>query len=315
MKESSYITPIIVSLSLHLLLIIGLVWGTDFNMSPKKTINQPAVQAVMIDQNAIRQQAQQIRAERQAAAKAEQDRLDKLRRQSEELEKNRKVEEERIRRAQQEKARAEKAAIEAKRKKEELERKRKAEQEAAKKAEIIRKKKEQERIRLQKEKAEKERIEKEKREKVEKEKARKEQQRLEKLEREKKQQQKQTEAALSDIFAGISQEEKANAQARQRGVYVQSEVDRYSSIYMGLIQQNLLVESSFYGKECKLNIRLIPTGTDMLVKQVKRVSGDARLCSAAERAVAQVGRFPQPKSGDEDVLEQLKNINLTVIPE
>lgn len=356
-SDKNYTKEILISLFLHLLLVVALIWGTDFTMSkPKPSGN--LVQAVVIDPDAVRKQAQEIRKTRQAAAKAEQDRLDKLRKQSEQLEKNRKAEEARIRKLKEDKAKADKAAREAEKKrkaeqekvkqeqarvKKEQERL-KAEQALAAKAEAERKKKQEaikraeeerqakqaavekaEAERVAKEKAAKEaeekaRVERQKAEKAEQEriakekaaaeaaeKARIENERLERLERERKEQ----EAALGDIFSGLQEEAAQNSSAAAR--HAASEADRYGAIYKQLIQQNLLTEASYLGKTCKVNLRLLPTGTDMMLNDVKIVEGDQRLCSATKRAIAQVGSFPLPK--EKDVIEKVRNIILTVAPE
>lgn len=349
-KKSDYKKPIVISAALHALLIVALIWGTDFTMSKPEPAGK-MVQAVVIDPNLVRQQAQQIRSQREEAAKKEQDRLDKLRRESEQLEKNRKAEEERIRKLKEQQAKEAKAAREAEkrriakekeRKAEEqrakkekervakLEQERKAKEQAIKKAEQERlakeaaiAKAEQERIEREKaakaaeekarrereaaEKAEKERIAKEKAAKEAAEKARKEKERLERLERERKEQ----EAALNDIFAGLESEAEANTSARSS--HVASEADRYGAIYTQLIQQNLLLEDSFRGKSCRVNLRLIPTGADAILGNLSVLGGDSRLCAATKRAVAQVNSFPLPK--DPAVVDKVKNINLTVVPE
>ncbi|MDW2127375.1 cell envelope integrity protein TolA, partial [Vibrio sp. 2033] len=150
-------------------------------------------------------------------------------------------------------------------------------------------------------KAEQERIAKEKAAKEAAEKARKEKERLE---RERKEQ----EAALDDIFAGLESEASANQQAQ--GKFVADEVSRYSSIYIQLIQSRLLKDDYLLGKECRVNIKLIPTGTDMIVSSVNVLSGDSRVCAAAKSAIAQVPSFPM--STDSTVNQRLKDINLTV---
>lgn len=349
-RKSDYKKPIVISASLHALLIVTLIWGTDFTMSKPEPVGR-MVQAVVIDPSLVKQQAQQIRQQREQAAKKEQDRLDKLRRESEQLEKNRKAEEERIRKLKEQQAKEAKAAREAEkqrvakekeRKAEEqrakkekervakLEAERKAKEQAVKKAEQERlakeaaiAKAEQERIEREKAakaaeekakrereaaaKAEKERIAKEKAAKEAAEKARKEQERLERLERERKEQ----EAALNDIFAGLETEAEANTSARSS--HVASEADRYGAIYTQLIQKNLLLEDSFRGKSCRVNLRLIPTGADAIVGNLSVLDGDSRLCAATKRAVAQVNSFPLPK--DPEVVNKVKNINLTVVPE
>ncbi|AGQ90577.1 cell envelope integrity protein TolA [Vibrio parahaemolyticus] len=343
-QSKEYTKPIVISVGLHALLVAALLWGTDFAMTKPEPTGQ-MVQAVVIDPKLVQQQAKEIRQQREKAAKKEQDRLDKLRREAEQLEKNRKAEEEQIRKLKEQQAKDAKAAREAEaarkqkeqeRKAEEervrqekeraakLEKERKAKEEAVRKAEQERlakeaaiAKAEQERVAHEKaakeaeekakrereaaQKAEQERIAKEKAAKEAAEKARKEKERLE---RERKEQ----EAALDDIFAGLESEASANQQAQ--GKFVADEVSRYSSIYIQLIQSRLLKDDYLLGKECKVNIKLIPTGTDMIVSSVNVLSGDSRVCAAAKSAIAQVPSFPM--STDSTVNQRLKDINLTV---
>ena len=332
-KRKEYTKPIAISVGLHALLVAALLWGTDFTMSKPEPTGQ-MVQAVVIDPKLVQKQANEIRQQREKAAKKEQDRLDKLRREAEQLEKNRKAEEEQIRKLKEQQAKDAKAAREAEaaRKKKEQERKaeeertRKAKEQAAKaekqrkaKEEAVRKA-EQERVAREKAakeaeekakrereaaaKAEQERIAKEKAAKEAAEKARKEKERLEQIERERKEQ----EAALDDIFAGLESESSANQQAQ--GQFVADEVSRYSSIYTQLIQSKLLKDDYLLGKECRVNIKLIPTGADMIVSSVNVLSGDSRVCAAAKSAIAQVPSFPM--STDSTVNQRLKDINLTV---
>ncbi|TOQ73916.1 cell envelope integrity protein TolA [Vibrio parahaemolyticus] len=343
-QSKEYTKPIVISVGLHALLVATLLWGTDFAMTKPEPTGQ-MVQAVVIDPKLVQQQAKEIRQQREKAAKKEQDRLDKLRREAEQLEKNRKAEEEQIRKLKEQQAKDAKAAREAEaarkqkeqeRKAEEervrqekeraakLEKERKAKEEAVRKAEQERlakeaaiAKAEQERVAHEKaakeaeekakrereaaQKAEQERIAKEKAAKEAAEKARKEKERLE---RERKEQ----EAALDDIFAGLESEASANQQAQ--GKFVADEVSRYSSIYIQLIQSRLLKDDYLLGKECRVNIKLIPTGTDMIVSSVNVLSGDSRVCAAAKSAIAQVPSFPM--STDSTVNQRLKDINLTV---
>ncbi len=315
MKKNNKLAPsIIISLILHSLLLVALLWGADFTMSKPKPGGN-LVQTVVIDPALVKKQANDIRRQRQLAEKKEQERLDKLRREAEQLEKNRKAEEARIRKLKQEKAKADKAAREAEKKAREAKKKREAEEkrrkERAAKAEADRKKQQQEAAlrkaeqeRKDKEAAEKERLEKEKAAKEAREKARKEQQRLKRLERERKEQ----EAALNDIFAGLDAEAAQNSSAQQQ--FTRSEVDRYGEIYKQRIQSNLRVEESFSGKSCRINLKLLPTGKDAIVSSVKVLGGDSQLCAATQRAVAQVASFPLP--GDQGIVNKLRDINLTV---
>lgn len=346
-QTKEYSKPIMISVGLHALLVVALLWGTDLTMSKPEPTGQ-MVQAVVIDPKLVQQQAKEIRQQREKAAKKEQERLDKLRREAEQLEKNRKAEEEQIRKLKEQQAKDAQAAreAEAERKKKEQERKaeeervRKEQERAAKleqerkvKEEAVRKaeqerlakeaaiaKAEQERVAREKaakeaeekakrereaaQKAEQERIAKEKAAKEAAERERKAREAAEKAERERKQQ----EAALDDIFAGLEDEASQNSAARNQ--FINDELSRMSSIYTQSIQQKLIKDDYLLGKECRVNIKLIPTGSDMMVTGVTVLGGDARVCAAAKRAIAQVGTFP--KSSEAAVNEKLKDINLTV---
>jgi len=323
-------TSLIISMVLHAVVVSALIWG-GFSSEDKPKVSGSMVQAVVIDPNVIRRQAQRIQSQREAAAKQEQNRLDKLRKESERLEVNRKAEENRIRQLKEQKAKEEQAVRRAEQQRIEKEKQRQIAEVNAAKAEKKRKEKEAavrraEKIRVAKEKAakqaavkakkeklaaekaEKIRREKEKAAKVAAEKARKEQLRLKRLERERK----KRESALSHIFQGLESENKEINSARSK--YITSEVDRYGAIYKQLIQQNLRVEDSFKGKSCRINLKLIPTGTGGIVGGVSVLEGDRSVCAATKRAIAQVDSFPMPKK-DPDVVAELRNINLIVVPE
>ncbi|HAS8318408.1 TPA: cell envelope integrity protein TolA [Vibrio vulnificus] len=327
-KRNDYVLPIAVSAALHVVLVIALLWGADFTMSKPQPSGQ-MVQAVVIDPNLVKQQANQIRQQRESAAKKEQERLDKLRREADQLEKNRKAEEDQLRKLkaqqvrdakaareaeevrkqkEQEKRIAEEKALKEKERVAKLEAERKTKEEAIKKAEQERLAKEaEEKARKEKaaaEKAEQERIANQKKAQAAKEKAQKEQERLEQLERERK----DREAALNDIFAGLETESSQNSAARSQ--HVLDEKNRYGAIYTQLIQQRLLKDEYLLGKSCKVNIKLIPTGVDAIVNSVSILEGDTRVCNAAKSAILQVGSFPMP--ADDAVRQELRNINLTV---
>ncbi|EGQ7934649.1 cell envelope integrity protein TolA [Vibrio vulnificus] len=346
-KRNDYVVPIAVSAALHVVLVIALLWGADFTMSKPQPSGQ-MVQAVVIDPNLVKQQANQIRQQRESAAKKEQERLDKLRREAEQLEKNRKAEEEQLRKLKEQQARDAKAAREAeevrKQKEQEkriaeekarkekervakLEAERKTKEEAIKKAEQERLAKEAaiakaEQERIAKEKAAKEAEEKARREKeaaakaeqerIAKEKAAKEAAEKARKEKERlerlERERKEQEAALKDIFAGLETESSQNSAARSQ--HVLDEKNRYGAIYTQLIQQRLLKDEYLLGKSCKVNIKLIPTGVDAIVNSVSILEGDTRVCNAAKSAILQVGSFPMPP--DDAVRQELRNINLTV---
>lgn len=349
-KSNSFKKPLLISLGLHVVLFVALIWGADFTMSEPKPTGQ-MVQAVVIDPQLVRQQAQQIRQQREAASKKEQERLDKLRRESERLEKNRKAEEENIRKLKEQQAKDAKAAREAEKRRVENEKKRKAEQarleqekKKAAKAEADRKLKEAALVKAEKErkakeaaiaKAEQERVAKEKAAQEAAEKARKEKEAAERAEKQRiakekeaaaaaekarkakeaaaraEKERKQQEAALNDIFAGLETEATQNSSARQQ--FISDEAQRYGAIYTQLIQQNLLLEDSYRGRSCRVNLKLIPTGSNAILGSLSILDGDSRLCAATKRAVAQVQSYPLPK--DPNIVKSLKDINLTVSPE
>lgn len=307
-NNKDYLKPTLISVVLHLLLIVILLWGTDFHMSEPKPAGQ-MVQAVVIDPAMVQKQAQQIKRQREAAARKEQDRLDKLRRESEQLEKSRKAEEERIRNLKEQQAKAAQAAREAEKqraaqqkKQEEAAKKAKLEQQKLAKLEAQRKAQaaaaaKAKRERLAHEKAAKAAAEKARQEKLAKERAAK-------LAAEKN-------AALNSIAAQMQSEAAQSASARAK--YVTSEVQRYGDIYTNLIEQNLYVEDSYKGLVCKVHLKLVPAGSNAFAT-ILDVSGDRTVCGAARRAVAQVGSFPLPKN-EPKVVEQLRDITLNVKPQ
>ncbi|HAS6279518.1 TPA: cell envelope integrity protein TolA [Vibrio vulnificus] len=346
-KRNDYVVPIAVSAALHVVLVIALLWGADFTMSKPQPSGQ-MVQAVVIDPNLVKQQANQIRQQRESAAKKEQERLDKLRREAEQLEKSRKAEEEQLRKLKEQQVRDAKAAREAEEARKQKEQEKKVAEEKARKEkervaklEAERKTKEEaikkaEQERLAKEaaiaKAEQERIAKEKAAKEAEEKARREKEAAAKAEQERiakekaakeaaekarkekerlerlERERKEQEAALNDIFAGLETESSQNSAARSQ--HVLDEKNRYGAIYTQLIQQRLLKDEYLLGKSCKVNIKLIPTGVDAIVNSVSILEGDTRVCNAAKSAILQVGSFPMP--ADDAVRQELRNINLTV---
>ncbi|WP_417879067.1 cell envelope integrity protein TolA [Vibrio sp.] len=329
MLNKEYKSAILISVVLHIILFVLFLGGAWFSDDDKKPKHQ-MVEAVVIDPKAIEKQAKSIRDQRDAAKKAEQQRVEKLRQQAELLEKNRKKEEERLRKLQEQKVQQEKQAREAEKQKQLAEKQRQEAQEKARiekqraaKAEAERKAKEAAAAKVAAEKKAAEQAKaaaeakaaaqakakadakaKAEAEKRAKEKAQQEAAEKARLAREKEAQ----EAALNDIFSGLEAESAQISSARQK--YVASELDRYGAIYKQMIQEKLLTEDSFRGKSCKINIRLVQTGSDAIVSKVTPINGESAVCSAAKRAIAQVGNFPMSK--EQDVADQLKNINLVV---
>ncbi|KLV09102.1 TolA [Photobacterium aquae] len=354
MKQNDYTVAVIISLLLHGLLIAALLWGADFSMDKPKTAGN-TIKAVVVDPALVNQQAKQIRQQREAAKKAEQDRLRRLEQQTQALEKERQAEERRLRELKSEKLKAEKAAREAeverkrvaaerakaaeeKRKADEAakvareqaakaEAERKLKQEAARKAEAERQRQVAEQRKAEEAKrqaeeakrkaeAEAKRAEEERQAKIAakkkaEEEARKAEAARKEAERkaaEAREQQRQQEAALNDMFAGLEAE--TEQRGGVRGQFVDDETQRYGAIYTQMIQQNLLIEQSFVGKECVIRMRLSSNG---LVLDASEAGGDRNVCRAAKAAVVKVSQFPMPE--DPAVVERLRDIRLTVIPQ
>lgn len=344
-SDNNYTFAIVVSVVLHLLLAVALIFGSGFSMDEKAKPN--TIQAVVIDPSTIARQASQIRQEREKASRAETKRLNRLKQQADQLEKNRKVEENRIRKLKEQQVKEKKAArraederkkavAQAKKEKErataaEADRKRKADTAAKAEAARLTKvkadkekaaKASAEKARLDKERAAKAEAERVAKEKIAKEKAAKaeanrkakaklaaENAKKEKARAAKAEAaRKQKEAALNDIFAGLEDETVQNSSAKQQ--HIDDEVNRYAAIYTQMIQQNLLVDDTYMGKSCRVKIKLASSG---LLLSVTTLGGDAQVCRAAKTAVTKVNVFPTPK--DADIAAKLTNINLTVQPE
>lgn len=333
-SDNNYTFAIVVSVVLHLLLAVALIFGSDFSMDEKAKPN--TIQAVVIDPSTIARQASQIRQEREKASRAETERLNRLKQQADQLEKNRKVEENRIRKLKEQQVKEKKAArraederkkavAQAKKEKErataaEADRKRKADTaakaEAARLTKVKADKEKAEKARLDKERATKAEAERVAKEKIAKEKAAKAKAKLaaENAKKEKARAakaeaaRKQKEAELNDIFAGLEDETVQNSSAKQQ--HIDDEVNRYAAIFTQRIQRNLLVDESYVGKSCKVKIKLASSG---LLLSVTTLGGDAQVCRAAKIAVTKVNVFQMPK--DADIVAKLTNINLTVQPE
>lgn len=100
------------------------------------------------------------------------------------------------------------------------------------------------------------------------------------------------------------------APSAERSRHITNEAGRYGAIYTQLIKQNLLSEDSFKGRNCKVNLRLIPTGSSAVLGGLSILDGDNRLCAMTKRAVAQVQYYPLPS--DSDVVSKVKDINLII---
>lgn len=264
---------------------------------------EPIIEAVAIDQSALDKQVKRLKAEKDAARRAEEKRVRDLERRAENAKKNRLKQESDIKKLDREKKKAADAAKVAKAKQ-------KKEQEKAKKLEKQRKQKE-----LEKKKADEAAALATKKRKAEEAKAKKAKEERErklreaKLEKERKEKEAKQRAEQERLMAEQLAQEQTERRAARR-TQVMGEVQKYTALITQKIQQNLIVDESFKGKVCRLNVRLAFNG---LVTSVKILSGDKLLCQAAQRAVFKAETLPVSKEAD--IYNELKDINLTVEPE
>lgn len=293
------------SVAVHLGCLLLIVFGANFALSKPKpqdtagTEVSAPVEAVAIDQQQLNERVQQLQREQAEAKAAEERRIRELERRAQQAEQSRAAEERRIQRLAEEKKRADEEAR--KSQQAAAEAKRRQEQEAAKarEAEQARIVKEQERKKA--EDAARAAEEKRKAEQAAAEKAAAEKKRQQEEARRRAEQEK----AMQEQMA-----QEASARRAARAQQAATEVQRYTALIRSAIQQNLLVDESMRGRSCVVNIRLATNG---FVTSVSVVNGDRTVCDAAVRAVNRAGTLPV--STDPDVYNQLKDINLTVVPE
>ena len=98
---------------------------------------------------------------------------------------------------------------------------------------------------------------------------------------------------------------------KARKQQMMSEIQRFAALITSVIDQNMINDrSTMEGKSCKLLISLAPSG---FVTKASVVSGDAVVCEAAKRAVYKAGTLPVSK--DPEVFKEMRNIDVTVVPE
>lgn len=98
---------------------------------------------------------------------------------------------------------------------------------------------------------------------------------------------------------------------------VATQVQELGAIYTEIINSKLDLEDKHRNQQCRLQIELYDAGLDMKVKGVSIIDGfpsaQSSLCRNAFKTIANLDSLP--KSEAEEVNQQLKKINLTIIPE
>lgn len=301
MDKQTYNLPIILSVALHAVIIVLLIFVPLNNSMP--TMGQSAkpeqiVQAVSVSQQAVAQEVQQIKQQQQAKQQAEQEKQRAAKEQLAKVQRQREQEQARLKKMQaeqkkvadqiayqkQEQARLKKVAAE-KAKQEKIREQKLAEQKkqaAAKKADE------------EKQLAEKER-----------------QQELKKKQLAEKLKQEQADLLKQQMEAEQKALKAAQAKAQQQAML--SEIDKYKGLILQAISQNWLVPSDVNRNlSCQLLISLGPGGTVLNV-QVARSSGNTALDNSAKTAVYKSSPLPVPS--DPALFNQFRQLKLTVRPE
>ncbi|MFT6529989.1 MAG: colicin import membrane protein [Psychrosphaera sp.] len=318
MQVGEYIIHIIKSFGVHI--FFGVILALSFNFTaPEKEPEVPeitAIDAVVIDQASLDKQVNKIKQQKLDAKAAEEKRVKDLEVRAEEAKRN-------LQKLEKQKTNSERAAADAKKKAAEEKKKALAEKRKAENATQERIKREKEADKAQKEalaakrnkEAQEKAAEDAKKKKEAEQKALKEAEaeRIRKEEEAKRKKEQEIQEAKEQAIREkmmqeqLAQEQSARNKIRQK--YVLTEKQKYTALIMGRIQQYLIVDDSMKGQSCSLNIKLAFSG---LVTSVNIISGDNKVCKAAERAVLKAETLPVSK--EPDVYQELKDISLKVEP-
>jgi colicin import membrane protein len=323
----NFIFAFIKSFGLHIFIGVALVASVSFKAADKpkpRVIQVDPIASVAVDSDKLAKQVKRIKTEKANQKKAEEKRVADLEARARRAKKSSENEKQRIKRLNREakkskdaKRKSDKAAKDAAAATKKAQQKQKRENAKAKQAEAQAKVKQQEKVAA--DKALQDIRKKHRDEEASAEKARADRLRKEKLAKEKKaaeakrkkdEKAKREKLAIeraeqdAELARQMAQEQASRNAAHKKKVL--GEVDKYKALIHQRITQRLIIDETMRGKSCRLNIKLAFNG---LVTSVKILSGDKRLCNAAESAVLKAGKLPV--SEDPAVFSELRNINLT----
>ena len=325
MQTQEYLIHIFKSFGVHIFFAVLFVLSFNFT-TPEKKVEQPevsALDAVVIDQASLDKQVNKIKKQKSDAKAAEEKRVKDLEIRAQQAKNKLSSLNKQKSKSERDAANAKKKANEEKKKAEVEKKKALAEKKKADNAKKERIKREKEADKAQKEalaakrnkEAQEKAAEQAKKQKEAEQKALKEAE-AERIKKEKeaklKKEREEKEAAEQAIREQMMQEQLAQEQSARNKVrqkYVLTETQKYTALIMGKIQQYLIVDDSMKGQSCNLNVKLAFSG---LVTSVNIMSGDNKVCKAAERAVLKAETLPVSK--EPDVYQELKDISLTVEP-
>ncbi|MDP7591798.1 MAG: cell envelope integrity protein TolA [Litorilituus sp.] len=302
--RAMFIKAFWLSIFLHIALL-AILFMKDLKPEVKLPKSAPvtevkAIKATVVDANKLQKAINKIKQQKADDKAAEKKRLRDMEKRASDAKKRRAKEEARIKKLEkqrkqkeQEKKRADKAAKEAINKAAEAEKIRKQKEQEKQKAEDAAALARSKRIKAEADAKKADEIRRKQRE----ERKRKEKAAADKAAREKR--------LAEQMAAEMASRNKARKQQ------MMSEIQRYATLITNVIDQNMINDrSTMEGKSCKLVISLAPSG---FVTQVRVMSGNSVVCEAAKRAVYKAGTLPVSK--DPDVFKEMRNIDVTVVPE
>ena len=302
--RATLIKAVWLSILLHIVLLAVLFMG-DFSAEIKAPKPAPAaevkpIEATVVDADKLQKAINKIKKQKADDKAAEKKRLRDIEKRASDAKKRRAKEEARIKK------------LEKQRKQKELEKKRadKAAKDASSKAaaaEKVRKQKEQEKQKAEDAAA----LARSKRLKAEADAKKADDIRKKQIEERKRKEKEAADKAAREKLLAEQMAAEMASRNKARKQQMMSEIQRYAALITNVIDQNMINDrSTMEGKSCKLVISLAPSG---FVTQVRVISGDAVVCEAAKRAVYKAGTLPVSK--DPEVFKEMRNIDVTVVPE
>ena len=84
--------------------------------------------------------------------------------------------------------------------------------------------------------------------------------------------------------------------------------DAYAGLISEMVQRNMLIDNTMFGKEAILRVNIAPDG---LVLSIGSCDGNQAICSAGIAAVNRIGKFPAPPK---DKYDEYKVLALNLKP-
>jgi len=303
--RATLIKAIWLSVILHIALVIVLFFGDFTSETKAKKATAVAqevkpIQATVVDAAKLQKEINKIKKQKADDNAAEKKRIQDIEKRANDAKKRRANEEARIKKLEKQRKKKEQEKIIADNAAKESNAK-------AAQAEKVRKKKEQEKQKAEDAAA----AARSKRLKAEAAAKKADELRKKQIEDRKREELAAAEKAAQEKLLAEQMAAEMATRNKARQQQMMSEIQRYAALITNVIDQNMINDrSTMEGKSCKLMISLAPSG---FVTQVRVVSGNTVVCEAAKRAVYKAGTLPVSK--DPEVFKEMRNIDVTVVPE